>query len=267
VTTGLCGTACFSDTDCTSAHFCPASGSTCTPKAPNGQLVPASAGVCNAVAGLRTCVSGVCEATDNLCGLRKGSLCASAAECRIGICSATDGRCGVPDGEGCADPTVCRSGFCKAGKCSVCARDADCGSVASGLVCDESTFTCVSGCRRSVGNGCPAGLACTSLDASIGQCVAIADAGAGAGDAAADATLDAAVVDAASTDAPAIVDAGGDAEPEAGPVGAESPFDTGFMAGHGLSCASAPAGGAGGSLAVLGLAAAFAAGVARRRRG
>ncbi len=52
-----------------------------------------------------------------------------------------------------------------------CQSDADCGTANDGLVCDDSTNRCVSGCRGvGVGAGCPSGQVCSSTDASIGQC-------------------------------------------------------------------------------------------------
>ncbi len=50
-----------------------------------------------------------------------------------------------------------------------CGTDADCGNLDSGMVC--STGICVPGCRGEGGNGCPAGLVCTSTDMLIGDCV------------------------------------------------------------------------------------------------
>lgn len=88
----------------------------------------------------------------------------------------TDGG-GVPDGiedanhdgavdVGETDPNVAADDY-------LCTTDADCGGPASGVVCDDSTpqHQCTPGCRGT-GNGCPDGEVCTSMDATIGTCVA-----------------------------------------------------------------------------------------------
>ncbi len=54
-----------------------------------------------------------------------------------------------------------------------CAIDADCGAIDSGMVCDDTTMTCIEGCRGTDGNGCPEGMECTSTDSTIGQCLPI----------------------------------------------------------------------------------------------
>jgi hypothetical protein len=53
-----------------------------------------------------------------------------------------------------------------------CLSDGACGDPQSGKVCDTSgDFTCKDGCRGVGGNGCAAGLFCTSKDGAIGTCV------------------------------------------------------------------------------------------------
>lgn len=51
-----------------------------------------------------------------------------------------------------------------------CTQDSDCGDPKSGKICDETTYTCVDGCRGEDGNGCPDGQACSSQDAGAGTC-------------------------------------------------------------------------------------------------
>ena len=53
-----------------------------------------------------------------------------------------------------------------------CSSDPDCGGPNSGRVCDTVNELCGDGCRGTGGNGCPDGLVCTSIDNTIGECVA-----------------------------------------------------------------------------------------------
>jgi hypothetical protein len=68
------------------------------------------------------------------------------------------------------DPTAGHGADDKAPK--PCTKDADCGGATSGKVCDASTGACHAGCRGAEGNGCPAGLTCSSSDATAGTCAA-----------------------------------------------------------------------------------------------
>jgi uncharacterized repeat protein (TIGR01451 family) len=54
-----------------------------------------------------------------------------------------------------------------------CVDDSDCGEPNDGTVCDTGgSFTCIPGCRgEGADAGCPSGQTCTSIDATIGQCV------------------------------------------------------------------------------------------------
>ncbi len=61
------------------------------------------------------------------------------------------------------------SGTCVAG----CTTDAECGSATSGVVCNAAA--CVSGCRGTGGNGCPAGSVCSSTTSAVGTCSAPMD--------------------------------------------------------------------------------------------
>ncbi len=174
---GNCGDPCSVDTDCSPSEWC-ATG-VCTPKMANGTPLPAITPVnatCTPDVGTRVCVSGVCDTSDNACGLSNGSTCGpppSAGQCRSNVCFAADNTCGLPVGEPCTAQSTCRSLICsQTGKCGECATDADCGAVDSGRICDAIEQVCVSGCRGMGGNGCEAGLLCTSVDDSVGKCVA-----------------------------------------------------------------------------------------------
>ncbi len=75
--------------------------------------------------------------------------CQANAECRGGtpVCNTT------------ASPKVCVG----------CMADSDCGGLTSGRVCAQD-HTCIHGCRGLGGNGCQAGLVCTSTTTGIGYC-------------------------------------------------------------------------------------------------
>jgi clumping factor A len=60
-----------------------------------------------------------------------------------------------------------------------CSRDDDCGRARSGVVCESDQ--CVIGCRGEDGNGCPAGLRCTSDSDERGTCVMGPDGGVDSG--------------------------------------------------------------------------------------
>jgi MYXO-CTERM domain-containing protein len=52
-----------------------------------------------------------------------------------------------------------------------CKTDVDCGTATSGRVCDDTSKTCVDGCRGTGGNTCPDGKVCSSMSATVGMCV------------------------------------------------------------------------------------------------
>ncbi len=164
---GACGTACQSDADCDKTHWCTGQG-VCVPKTPNGDPVsndPPVNGMCTPDNGRRTCISGVCEMSDNDCGLKNGDPCNSAGECRSDICF-TDGDCGLPSGQPCAGDQQCRSDRCDNGVCTGCMKDNDCGQ---GQVCDTMHMQCVPGCKND--QNCPPPQICSQHDGSVGQCI------------------------------------------------------------------------------------------------
>jgi MYXO-CTERM domain-containing protein len=154
---------CFRDADCDGAsQFCDTEMNRCVPRVPNGNRVPTIGGhdptldgMCTTAVGDATCVSRVCEASDDLCGYRNGleggpcTVANGAVVCRSAVCSPGDGHCGYRDGEGpctAADGAiVCRSGLCGSdGLCrptTGCDTDSDC--VTETQYCDTPSHTCV----------------------------------------------------------------------------------------------------------------------------
>ncbi len=101
-TAGTCvpATGCTVDGDCTTAQFCDTSKHSCTDKLANGTAIPsigghapALDGKCSAAESAVVCVSGVCDAVDDACGLADGDgPCTSAnggSVCRSGACNGT----------------------------------------------------------------------------------------------------------------------------------------------------------------------------------
>lgn len=192
VVSGACGTGCTKDEDCQPTQWCTAVGTTpgvCVPKVPNAQPVPPNPpinGECTPANGQRTCLSAVCEESDDLCGKKNSSPCPGGKDqCRSDICF-VDQLCGLPNGQPCQGDGQCRSDLCKGGICTgkPCGADTDC--PAPGQVCDPNTNTCVDGCRPGLNapadggeiNGtCEPPSTCVSDGGPIGTCVP-ADAGA-----------------------------------------------------------------------------------------
>jgi uncharacterized repeat protein (TIGR01451 family) len=196
-TTGVCGNTCVNDGDCGDPTFWCASG-TCTPKTVNGQPVTSAGGfngTCTMTSmtgsGPRTCLSGVCDVTNNECGLTNGKMCGAAGVCDSNVCFG-DSLCGDPNGQSCASAAVCRSNICfsdnKCGlpngqTCSsniVCrtecvGADDTCGLI-NGTPCAQATQ-----CRSNVcnadghcgdpdGTPCASALTCRSAICSTGTC-------------------------------------------------------------------------------------------------
>ncbi len=134
-TNGTCGTpsGCTSDASCTASQFCNTATNVCVAKLTNGTNVPTIAnhdpalnGKCSAGVGASVCASGVCDTTDDKCGLGDGKgPCTQANEatvCRSKKCSST----GI-----CETPTTP----------SGCTQDSDC---TTGQFCNTQTKTCSS---------------------------------------------------------------------------------------------------------------------------
>jgi len=121
---------CNTDADCSGGKWCNVSEHKCTEKVANGSAVPTDTGhttptldgKCTTEAATLTCVSGVCDSTDNRCGYADGK----------GPCTAGNG--GV----------VCRSGSCSAtGVCKpakACNVDSDCDTATQ--YCDTGVRAC-----------------------------------------------------------------------------------------------------------------------------
>jgi hypothetical protein len=89
------------DSDCEAGNFCNTNLHLCIPQLPNGDPIPTIPGhtpdldgICTPEVGTIVCVSGVCDTTDNLCGLADGSGdCTDNAQCRSGNCNMASGVC------------------------------------------------------------------------------------------------------------------------------------------------------------------------------
>jgi uncharacterized repeat protein (TIGR01451 family)/MYXO-CTERM domain-containing protein len=137
--------------------------------------------VCDVMPGEPT--EEVCDQLDNNCdgstdeGLGVGDPCTvglgeCAADgvlaCDGGGGTVCDGMEGTPGVEICGDQLDSDCDGNNQNGCS-CTSDSDCGGPDSGQVCEPDI--CVAGCRGVGGNGCPAGLVCTSNDENVGECV------------------------------------------------------------------------------------------------
>ena len=149
---------CNVDADCTPGNWCNETAHLCTSQLPNGSSLPSDPphqnptlnGVCTTAAATLVCTSGVCETSDNACGLLNNdgpcTPATGATICRSGVCD-PDNKCGYADGDGpCTSlngGTVCRSGTCSSnGTCAPaggCNVDEDC---SGGHWCMESTHSC-----------------------------------------------------------------------------------------------------------------------------
>jgi hypothetical protein len=177
---GACGASCNDDGDCQPTEWC--SSGVCTPKAPNGAIVPG--GTCIPALAQRACVSGVCDVADNRCGFGIGAgpctagdqatvcrslLCAPSGpnaglcvecntfvDCNAGLpvcgpqnrCVACDGDFGASAAAPCpsvAEPWCALSGP-SAGDCGRCTDDVDCGGRPSAPFCDTTTGACSNRC-------------------------------------------------------------------------------------------------------------------------
>lgn len=138
--TGACTTGCTIDADCPGIDWCnaPVNGvGACVPKLDNGVSLPSAppeVSTCTDEVGQRVCKSGVCDSTDDKCGLPNGAgPCVGGDVCRSGVCDPNDQKCGFADGDGpCTSDAVCRNGSCDlatstcAEPAAVCTKDSDC---------------------------------------------------------------------------------------------------------------------------------------------
>ncbi len=148
---------CTADNQCADSQFCNTQTATCVGDLPSGTPIPTITGhtpvldgVCASGVGEAVCDAGVCDMSNNECGLANGN----------GPCTATNG------------PTLCQSGACSQnGNCEPsggCNVDGDC---AGGELCDMATNMCIPLVDAGVDGGEGGG---TGVDAS-----GVADAGEG----------------------------------------------------------------------------------------
>lgn len=144
VASGICGTSCSSDSDCSAAEWC--SASTCRPKLGKGERIPTLPpfdGACTADSA-RACLAAGCDPASNTCGRVDGSPCILGTECQ-NHCLAN-------------------------GVCGFCRFDTDC---AAGELCFVPDSTCGPGCREIDGkSNCPAPQTCSVHDGTAGDCLA-----------------------------------------------------------------------------------------------
>ncbi|HWE27980.1 MAG TPA: MYXO-CTERM sorting domain-containing protein, partial [Polyangia bacterium] len=204
--TGACGTTCTVDADCNdNTKWC--SAGVCTPKGTNGTPLPPVSpinGTCTPANGTRVCLSGVCDATNNQCGLTNSKSCGpptTNGECDSMICYASDNLCGEPNGQACVSAVVCRSGVCFTDSLcgepngQPCTANDACRTLCLGAdetcgLLNGSPCTSATNCRSNVCNadghcGDPAGTACTTattcrsavchLGSCVGSCATDAD--------------------------------------------------------------------------------------------
>jgi MYXO-CTERM domain-containing protein len=148
-------------------------GSTCADgcRGEGGNGCPAGETCTSADATVGVCVEPAPCFVDANCGDWQSGLVCDETECKPG--------CRGQGGNGCPEGQVCSSTDESVGACapvSVCADDASCGDATSGRICDPAAGGdpddggCVAGCRGALGNGCPAGQACSSIDDTPGVC-------------------------------------------------------------------------------------------------
>jgi MYXO-CTERM domain-containing protein len=278
VTIGGTSLGCTADNQCSSAQFCNTQTATCVGTLPSGTPIPTLSGHTPALNG--TCASGVGESV-----------------CDAGVCDMSDNECGLANGNGpCTfanGATLCQSGACSVnGTCEPsggCNVDGDC---AANQQCDLVTNKCVAlvdagpdgagaagdgsegeggipdasegggtddgGVGADGSEGDDGGAIADGSPGSDGSSIADGSAGTdGSGLADASAGKDGATADASEEDATARAGEEG-GEEDAGP--------NKVLEGDGLSCAASPSGphGSSGPSWALGLTVAMA--LARRRR-
>jgi hypothetical protein len=109
-TSGLCKSGCRVDTDCSSNEWCNESEHVCTPKLENGKPLPSDpqrVAKCSEDVGHAVCQSGICDPSDDSCGLALGDgPCSDVDQCRAGRCNAATNLCQ----DGCSSNADCSSG-------------------------------------------------------------------------------------------------------------------------------------------------------------
>ncbi len=160
---------CAVDADCGPSEWCDTPAFTCTPKLPNGTLVPT-------VPGHEPALSAKCTPE------------AAAAVCVSAVCDTSDDKCGYADGDGpCTDATatvVCRSGSCDSA--DLCAAPGSCNVDAD---CDTPSHYCDTGehlCAPKLPNGAllpavpghepPLDGACDAIESTVVCLAAVCDA-------------------------------------------------------------------------------------------
>ena len=124
--TNLCVPACAVDSDCAAGNFCNTVLFACVPLLDNGVAIPTIPGheppldgICTPDVGAAVCASGVCDTSDNMCGLADGSgPCTDNAQCRSENCNLKNGICqpSLP----CCGNTYGMEMGADAGKCIIC---------------------------------------------------------------------------------------------------------------------------------------------------
>ncbi len=240
-TSGACQSGCNKDSDCTNGYC---SQAVCSPKRANGNTIPGTTqqpvpgrngsdpvlnGDCTVGAGTAACLSNVCFASDDLCGLPNGETCNGIAVCRSAICAA-DGKCGRTNGSGCILGTECRSGVCNA-------------------------LVCVAGASGDAG---------TDSGADSGKDAA-ADGSATDGGSDTGTALDGSSVDGSSVDGSSSTDGSTTGNGDSGNGGGNGGTDDGNLEGGGIACSSSPTNNASTIPAIVALVA-MVSGFMRRRR-
>lgn len=170
---------CTTNANCTS-RVCDFTTNRCVGCTTNGDCA-GSTPICDRTAHTcRACAAGDCADATPACATA-GRSAGRCVECttaetracggRLPVCDDAMNRCVActpgPSAAACAtsaDGTACVADADGSLRCG-CARDADCGAMDSGRICDPSSRRCRAGCWPGDGhNGCPVGQSCSSDD-------------------------------------------------------------------------------------------------------